>query len=104
MTTVDAVREPALADRWVGVGSSCSGDARRAGGEAAEQALVGADARLLLVFCSDHYDLEALLGGVNARSGQVPLIGCSTAGEIATAGPADATVVVVALGGHGFSV
>jgi hypothetical protein len=34
----------------------------------------------------------------------VPLVGCSTAGEIATSGPGDAGVVVCALGGEGFSV
>jgi hypothetical protein len=34
----------------------------------------------------------------------VPLIGCSTAGEIATDGPSEASVVVAAFGGDGFSV
>jgi hypothetical protein len=34
----------------------------------------------------------------------VPLIGCSTAGEIATEGPGEASVVLTALGGAGFSV
>ena len=33
-----------------------------------------------------------------------PLIGCTTAGEIATAGPGGASVVVTALGGSGFAV
>ena len=33
----------------------------------------------------------------------MPLIGCSTAGEIATDGPGDAGVVVTAFGGAGFS-
>jgi hypothetical protein len=33
----------------------------------------------------------------------VPLIGCSTAGEITGEGPADAGVVVMALGGEGFA-
>jgi len=65
---------------------------------------VGADAKLLVVFCSDRYDLEELLGAINERSGGVPLIGCSTAGEIATSGPGDSGVVVVALGGSGLSV
>jgi hypothetical protein len=58
----------------------------------------------LLVFCSDSHDLELLLAGINEVSGHAPLIGCSTAGEIATAGPADLSVVVTALGGDGFSV
>ena len=90
--------------RWVGCGHSAETDARRAGKEAAAQALHHDDARLLLVFCSGAYDLPALLEGVNAQSGGAPLIGCSTAGEIATAGPADASVVVLAFGGDGFSI
>ncbi|MGH2712033.1 MAG: FIST signal transduction protein [Actinomycetota bacterium] len=57
-----------------------------------------------MVFCSDSYDLEKLLAGVNDASGGVPLIGCSTAGEIATGGPSDSSVVVTAFGGPGFSV
>jgi hypothetical protein len=56
------------------------------------------------VFCSDAHDLNALLAAINQASGGVPLIGCSTAGEIATSGPGDASVVVIALGGPGFSV
>lgn len=90
--------------RWLAVGRSGAPDARDAGAEAADLALTGPDAKLLVVFCSDSYDLDALLGGVNDRSGGVPLIGCSTAGEIATAGPGDAGVVVTALGGEGFAV
>jgi hypothetical protein len=64
----------------------------------------GTDPRLFIVFCSDSYDLRALLGGIRGTVADIPLIGCSTAGEIATAGPGDASVVVMALGGEGFSV
>jgi hypothetical protein len=42
--------------------------------------------------------------GIASEANDTPLIGCSTAGEIATAGPADASIVVTALGGPGFSV
>jgi hypothetical protein len=90
--------------RWLGVGQSSDRDAGRAGEIAATQALVGEDARLLLVFCSHGYDLNELLSAINDRSGSVPLIGCSTAGEIATDGPGDAGVVITALGGAGFAV
>jgi hypothetical protein len=90
--------------RWLAVGHSSDRDAGRAGEAAATQALIAEDAQLLLVFCSHSYDLEALLGAINRRSGGVPLIGCSTAGEIATDGPGDAGVVVTALGGRGFNV
>ena len=45
-----------------------------------------------------------LLREIRTRAGDVPLIGCTTAGEIAASGPRDASVVVVALGGEGFAV
>lgn len=93
-----------VSTRWLAMGRSGDPDASRAGATAARQALTNADARLLLVFCSGAYDLEALVAGINGESGGVPLIGCSTAGEIATSGPSDASVVVLALGGAGFSV
>lgn len=103
---MDRTREATLQDhdtRWMGVGHSDHLDAATAGAEAARQALQGKDARLLIVFCSDAYDLQALVDAVNKESGEVLLIGCSTAGEIATNGPAETSVVVAALGG-GFSV
>jgi hypothetical protein len=95
----------------MGVGQSADTDAYAAGSAAARTALsagadtdAGTDARLLVVFCSDSYDLPALLRGVNDASGDTPLIGCSTAGEIAANGPSDASVVVTAFGGSGFDV
>ncbi|HEX8003351.1 MAG TPA: FIST N-terminal domain-containing protein [Mycobacteriales bacterium] len=86
----------------MGVGQSADGDAYSAGAAAARAALSGDDPRLLVVFCSDSYDLPALLRGVNDVAGDVPLVGCSTAGEIATSGPSDTSVVVTAFGGSGF--
>ncbi len=86
----------------MGVGQSGLPSAVDAGRSAAETALQGRDAALVVVFCSDAYDLPVLLESINAASGRAPLIGCSTAGEIATSGPSDAGVVVVALGGAGF--
>jgi hypothetical protein len=90
--------------RWTAIGRSDARDARVAGTLAAEVVLAQGAARLLIVFCSGEYDLEELLAAINERSGGVPLVGCSTAGEIATDGPGDAGVVVVAFGGEGFSV
>ena len=60
------------------------------------------DPRLFVVFVSSEHDLTALLDGIDP--GDVPLIGCSTAGEIGADGPGDAGVVVMALGGDGFAV
>ena len=88
----------------MGVGQSSDPDAYAAGAAAARAALTGDDPRLLVVFCSGSYDLPALLGAVNDVSGDAPLIGCSTAGEIASSGPSDASVVVTAFGGPGFDV
>ncbi|MGH2839942.1 MAG: FIST signal transduction protein [Solirubrobacteraceae bacterium] len=90
--------------RWLAVGRSSDENAIAAGRQAAAEAMQSDDAKLLIVFCSDAYDLDALLTGIRERSGDVPLIGCSTAGEIATDGPGDASVVVTALGGPGFNV
>lgn len=86
------------------VGRSDIQDSFDAGTAAAVEAVSAGDARLLVVFCSDSYDLQPLLAGIRGVAGEVPLIGCSTAGEIATSGPSDASVVVIALGGAGFSV
>ena len=91
--------------RWLAVGRSADPDARAAGAAAVTDALEGrADARLLVVFCWAGHDLEALLEGIRGVAGDVPLIGCSTAGEIAASGPGDGGVVVTAIGGAGFSV
>ena len=84
--------------RWVGVGQAAASDPRP-GTLATERALRRGDAKLVIVFCSDHHDLEEVVGQVREASGGVPLIGCSTSGEIANAGPGAASVVVTALGG-----
>ena len=91
------------AARWFGVGSA-EGLNARAGARAADDALQAQDARLLFVFSSSSRDLPTLLRGIRSRAGELPLIGCTTAGEIGPSGPRDATVVVAALGGEGFSV
>ncbi len=94
---------PSGPQTWVGVGTAAAPDALRAGADAAASALLRPDPRLLLVFCSDAYDPDRLLEGVQASAPGVPLIGCSTSGEIATSGPSDSSVVVVAIGGEAIS-
>src|ERR1700737_1481216 len=89
--------------RWVGVGRA-AGDDAQPGTHAAELALQHPDAKLMIVFCSVSLDLEATVRQIRARAPGVPLIGCTTAGEIATNGPGDAGIVVTAIGGDGFSV
>lgn len=90
--------------RWIAVGHSGHADPEAAASAALEAAITGEDPQLLIVFCSSAYDPEALLGAVHARRPDVALIGCSTAGEIATSGPGESGVVITALGGRGFSV
>jgi hypothetical protein len=50
------------------------------------------------------HDLPAVLAGVNDIAGGLPVIGCTTHGEICPGGPFDGSVVVAAIGGDGFSV
>ena len=103
-STTDARHLQPRRDRWLKVGRSAQPDARAAGREAAAVAGETGGAKLLIVFCSDAYDLDELLAGIGEAAPGVPLVGCSTAGEIATGGPEDNSVVVVVLGGPGFSV
>lgn len=93
-----------VSSRWTATGVSSHPDAGQAGAQAAAAALSGDDPKLLVVFASDAYDLPALLGGITEAAGEVPMIGCSTAGEIAASGPGTASVVVMAFGGSGFCV
>lgn len=90
--------------QWTATGASTHADSWLAGAEAARKAFVGDDPKILIVFSSDTYDLAQLLAGVAGVAGTVPVIGCSTAGEISASGPETAGVVIMALGGPGFSV
>jgi hypothetical protein len=91
--------------RWVGSGASAAPDPAEAARIAGEAAVDGrADAALLVVFASDAVDLHQLVPAVRAVAPGVPVIGCSTSGEIAAAGARDGSVVVMALGGSGFAV
>jgi hypothetical protein len=94
----------ATQDRWVAVSRSRDQHSHAAGREAAREALVHRDAALVLVFCSPAHDLAQLIAGVRHESCELPLIGSTTAGEIGLGGPSDGGVVVLALGGPGFSV
>src|SRR2546423_11095554 len=87
--------------RWFGVGRCESPDSYAAGAAAARAALAGPDPKLLLVFAAIGHDLAALQAGVQDVAGPVPVIGCTTHGEIGPGGPRDASVTVAALGGAG---
>jgi hypothetical protein len=102
--TAQAPHALSTAARWFGVGSSDDADPRVAGAAAARAALTGPDAKLVIVFCADSYDLPAVLAAINDETEEVPLIGCSTAGEIAGDRFSRGSVVVTALGGSGFTI
>src|SRR5438046_8200387 len=90
-------------DRWFAVGTA-DVSADDAGRRAADAALIRDDAKLLIVFCSPAENLPDLIGTIGSRYGDVPLIGCTTAGEIARGGPREGSVVVTALGGNGLVI
>jgi hypothetical protein len=96
--------DPDSARRWAAVGHSVETDAFAAGTAAASAALAGDDPKLLVVFCSDSYDLPVLAAAIAGQAPGTPLIGCTTAGEIATGRATTASVVVTAFGGPGFAV
>jgi hypothetical protein len=104
MGIISAPSEARVKTQWTATGSSTNPDGRSAGAEVASAALSGDDAKLLVVFSSEAYDLPQLLAGINEVAGEVPVIGCTTAGEIAAAGPGSASVVAMAIGGAGFEV
>ena len=85
---------------WVGVGASRISDSFRAGEEAAakaRQSMGQPTADLAFVFASVRFEPEPLLKGVRSVLPEVPLVGCSTAGEILGEGPSRRSVVVMAI-------
>ena len=86
------------------VGRSELTASREAGREAARAALTHYEPKLVVVFAGITHDLAEVLAGINEVSGDAPLIGCSTHGEISAVGPRDDSVVVTMLGGDGLSI
>ncbi len=81
-----------------GVGVSLKTDSRQAGVEACKNALSGvSNPSLIVVFCSVKLNQEEVILGVREISGTIPLIGCSSAGEITNEGVYDGSVVVMAI-------
>jgi len=90
--------------RWVGVGNSGDADTRRATTAAVRDALAGPDPKLLIVFGAITRDPATVLSAAREAAPGVPVIGCSTHGEIGPGGPWDGSVLVTAIGGPGFRV
>jgi hypothetical protein len=102
----------AVSSRWIGVGRASADDtAGQQGAEtgmgprALRQAVAGRIPALIVVFASSELDLKALVADLRTEvEAHVPVVGCTTAGEISTDGPSDRGVVVAAFGGDDFSV
>jgi hypothetical protein len=88
----------------MGVGRSGNEDSRSATADAARSAVCGDDPKLLIVFAAITHDAAGVLAGLRDVAPGVPVVGCTTHGEIAAGGPTDGTVTVAAIGGAGFTV
>jgi hypothetical protein len=88
----------------MGVGRSSLRDSRAAAAEAVRAAQTGPDPKLLILFTAITHDTEGVLAGVADAAPGVPVIGCTTHGEIGPGGPTDGTVTVAALGGAGLEI
>jgi hypothetical protein len=94
----------AASGRWMGVFRSGAQDSQAAAEEAVRGALRGDDAKLVIVLAGIDHDPKALVVGAGTAAPGVPMVGCSTHGEIGPGGPTDDTVIAIAIGGPGFSV
>ena len=97
-------RESGGRSRWMGVGRCADPDSPAATAEAVRAAVRDEDPKLLIVFTAITHDLAGVLAGLREAAPGVPVIGCTTHGELAPGGPTDGSVTVAAIGGPGFSV
>lgn len=67
------------------------------------EAIVQPKAALVVFFCSSRFDLDALAREINARFAGVPVIGCTTAGEIGPAGYHSGTLSGFSIPARGFT-
>ncbi len=103
-TEVVDVADGADGGRWVGAGGSTTPDVTAAVDEALASALQGRAPSLVVAFVSPVYPLDRVAEVLADRLGEVPVLGCSTAGEVATSGVSDSGMVLWAIGGAGFDV
>ncbi len=81
-----------------GTGISLNSNPKQAGIEACAQAMQKvAKPKLIVVFASAKQNQEEMLAGVREISGDTPLVGCSSAGEITSDGVFEGSVAVMAL-------
>lgn len=91
--------------RWMDVGSSSQTDSGAATVQAIESAIGGRPTSLVVIFAAPTHDMQAVArAGQQAVSDEVPVIGCTTSGEISGLQAGSGRLVVVALGGQGLSI
>lgn len=94
----------AEAQSWVRVGASTELETAAALRQALAQLDPPAPPRLLVLMAAPRHDLSVLAGGIRSQLPEVPLIGCSSSGEIASDGALSQAVVLWALGGSGIRI
>lgn len=88
-----------MSELLVGVGQSSQENSYMAGYDAASECLrkLGTRPGVLIVFASSHFDQDRLLASIISVTGNIPMVGGTTAGEISTTGIASQSVVIMAL-------
>src|SRR5690349_10983763 len=88
-------------DSSVARGQSCAANGRDAVAEL-HAAIARPDLALVVFFCSSHYDLDAVGDEMSRRFDGIPVIGCTTAGEIGPAGCRQHSIVGASFGASQF--
>jgi hypothetical protein len=94
----------AEAQSWVQVGSSNLQDTDQALAEALKSLDLQASPRLLVVLAAPRYQLDRIGAALSVEMPAVPVVGCTTSGEIAGSGALTHALVLWALGGSGIRV
>jgi hypothetical protein len=89
---------------WVQVGASSEGDTNSALQDALGQLSLHRAPRLVLVFAAPHHDFGRIAEHLGSALPHSAVVGCSTAGEIASSGALSRSLVLWALGGSGITV
>ena len=93
-----------MAELSIGVGKSNHNDSHTAGYDAATGCLhqLGTTPDVLIVFGASHFDQKRLLKGIVSVTGDIPMLGGTTAGEISNAGISSQSVVIMGLSSPDF--
>ncbi len=59
---------------------------------------------LVMFFCASQYDLEALSQALKARFGDIPLVGCTSAGEISAEGYTQGSITAIGFSAEHFAI